>query len=317
MRSLHTTFLVAAVLFIVGILVGNTSLATPVHALTITFPEKGFPKVEAGTVLGETSLDKPDSTSSPVSAKPQTEGGIRNTANNTSEQREQGTKATRQANSEKEQAQKLQKLLQTTKPAELELKKNKDDQDVTVSLRELEKRKGSSGSEDNKGTFEKREVGITQDSWQPKEGIPNKADEHVDSVEVKLRKDLEVKSTQEGLDVKNSAIKASTTLPVQINTNTKELSVVTPNGTKVVRTLPDEAVLAIQNSGLNGQVVGEVKLEAQGNDLVYKVKKEQYKKMFGLMPVTIKQDVQVSATTGEVTTTQQSITDRIFNFFSF
>ena len=84
-----------------------------------------------------------------------------------------------------------------------------------------------------------------------------------------------------------------------------------------MRTLPDEAVLAIQNSGLNGQVVGEVKLEAQGNDLVYKVKKEQYKKMFGLMPVTIKQDVQVSATTGEVTTTQQSITDRIFNFFSF
>ncbi|MEK7458491.1 MAG: hypothetical protein AAB612_03380, partial [Patescibacteria group bacterium] len=62
MRSLHTTFLVAAVLFIVGILVGNTSLATPVHALTITFPEKGFPKVEAGTVLGETSLDKPNST---------------------------------------------------------------------------------------------------------------------------------------------------------------------------------------------------------------------------------------------------------------
>ena len=170
MRSLHTTFLVAAVLFIVGILVGNTSLATPVHALPL-LSRKGFPKVEAGTVLGETSLDKPDSTSSPVSAKPQTEGGIRNTANNTSEQREQGTKATRQANSEKEQAQKLQKLLQTTKPAELELKKNKDDQDVTVSLRELEKRKGSSGSEDNKGTFEKREVGITQDSWQPKEDI--------------------------------------------------------------------------------------------------------------------------------------------------
>ncbi len=300
MRSPHTAFLVGAVLFIVGILVGSTSLAMPAQALTITFPEKGFPKVEAGSVLGETS----------------TESESRNTSNVPPKQREESMKTVRKENSEKEQAQKLQRLFQTTKPIELELKKNKDDQDVSVSLRELEKRKGSSGSESEK-TFEKREMGVTRDSWQPKEGIPNKADERVDSVEVKLRKDLEIKSTQGGLDVKNNAIKASTTLPVQINTDTKELSVVTPNGTKVVKTLPDEAVVAIQNSGLNGQVVGEVKLETQGNDLVYKVRKEQYKKMFGFMPVTIKQDVQVSATTGEVTTTQQSITDRIFNFFSF
>ena len=149
-----------------------------------------------------------------------------------------------------------------------------------------------------------------------RKAFPNKADEHVDSVEVKLRKDLEVKSTQEGLDVKNSAIKAVQPYLFKY-IRTRRAFCRYSNGTKVVRTLPDEAVLAIQNSGLNGQVVGEVKLEAQGNDLVYKVKKEQYKKMFGLMPVTIKQDVQVSATTGEVTTTQQSITDRIFNFFSF
>lgn len=303
MRLPHTTFLVGAVLFIVGVLVGSTSLAAPAHALTITFPEKGFPKVEAGTVLGETSSGRPESES-------------RNTTNLPSKQREESMKTVQKENSEKEQAQKFQRLLQTTKPTELELKKNTDDQDVTVSLREPEKRKESSGSED-KGIFEKREVNVSQDSRQSKEGIPNKGDEHVDNVEVKLRKDLEVKSTKEGLEISNSERKASTTLPVHINTNTKELSVVTPNGTKVVKTLPDEAVAAIQNSGFNGQVVGEVTLETHGEDLVYKVRKEQSKKMFGMLPVTIRQDVQVSATTGEVTASQQSITDRFFNFFSF
>ena len=269
MRLSHRLFLVVAVVFIVG----STSAATPAQALTITFPEKGFPKVEDGMVLGETT-----------------------TTASTFGQREESMKATKQENPEKEQAQKLHQLLQTTKPMGLELRKNKDDQDVTVNLRELEKRK---------------------ESWQTKAGSPNKGEEQVDTVEVKLKENLEIRSAKEGLEVKSSAIKANSMLPIQINTSTKELSVVTPHGVKVVKTLPDTAVAAVQNAGFNGQVVGEVKLETRGEDLVYTMRKEQNKKMFGMIPVTFKQDVRVSATTGEVTATQQSITDRFFNFFSF
>jgi len=56
---------------------------------------------------------------------------------------------------------------------------------------------------------------------------------------------------------------------------------------------------------------------ARGDDVVYNVETERSERMFGLLPVLIRRNVEVSAVTGQVTSSQQSFTQRLMDLFSF
>ena len=134
---------------------------------------------------------------------------------------------------------------------------------------------------------------------------------------MRLENRAEIRNTERGFEIKSGETRVETALPIQINPETRQLSVVTPQGTKTVTTLPDEAVNTIQSLNTKERAVGGASLETRGDDVVYNVETERSERMFGLLPVLIRRNVEVSAVTGQVTSSQQSFTQRLMDLFSF
>ena len=79
----------------------------------------------------------------------------------------------------------------------------------------------------------------------------------------------------------------------------------------------DEAKNTVESSGFANQVVGEIKLQQEGDDVVFRMNTIHNKRMFGFLPVQVNSAVDVSATTGQITNTTQSLGQRLLDLFSF
>lgn len=115
---------------------------------------------------------------------------------------------------------------------------------------------------------------------------------------------------------------AESEFPVSVNKTTRELTITTPQGTKVVAILPDAAVenMLGQNVidrvlGANGQLV-EVKIDANGN-MFYEVSGIKDEKLLGLFVVAIPKTVDISTQTGNVTNVSQSFFSQLLDSLSF
>lgn len=291
----------------------------PSYALTIILQGDVRPTVEHGQVLGETDSDD-----------------AQETLELSEEQRSMQKKKTEErARIEKEQAERVQKILNNRRPMEIELRKTQGEQQTKLMLREYEQR-GSSDSSvkqtprpENGYTVPLTAVRRAELSLENQESVSSSGkqeeaktlrsttEEHVDSIELRVRDGVRVSNAPDGFVLESNSVTAKTTLPVQVDVATRQLFVVTPQGTKTITTLPEEVISTVEGSGFSGKVNGEVQLEAKGEDVVYKVQAQRQKRMFGFLPITVTQDLEVSAVTGAVVATQQSLPDRILNFFSF
>lgn len=182
------------------------------------------------------------------------------------------------------------------------------------------------------------------------------SDQEADDFQVVVEEDSEseeasrssyrLKRSGNRLTVAQARFAAKTNYPLSVNSETNELIVSTPAGTRTVTVLPDEAITNMLSRGVLDTVdeatdSGEVdegdeatdsatpsasldgdtpELELTTNqegELVYQVEGVKTKRLLGLLPVGIRKQVQISAETGEVVSEQpQGFWARFINAFS-
>lgn len=145
-------------------------------------------------------------------------------------------------------------------------------------------------------------------------------------------KDVEVSTASaNGFAIRSAGVQAETNFPLSIDPTTKSLAVTTPNGTKVVTTLPNQAVA---NALLNGHLSSVlstadqttpsassasnmISLTELNNQPVYAVQGVLSKNLLGIFPVAFRKTVYVSAQDGSVVQVQQSLLNQILQALSF
>jgi len=155
-----------------------------------------------------------------------------------------------------------------------------------------------------------------------------------DEIVVEERADLlRIRALQSKAIIERLNVQALTDLPLSVDLSTNILTVTTPAGEKQVTVLPDQAVQNMLAANVidrlggqalveevrqgNIQTLGQViELGLHNNVLVYQVQGIKEHRFLGFFPVTTDVTVSVSAETGEVVDTDQSVGDRIIDFFS-
>ncbi len=127
---------------------------------------------------------------------------------------------------------------------------------------------------------------------------------------------------------------AITNFPLSIDLATNTLMVNTPAGQKTVTVLPDQAIqnLIAANvvNRLGGQAIIDEELNKNLTSVsqlitlgerngvpIYEINGISDQKLLGFIPITIEKEIEVSAITGEVVSSQTSLSDKILDFLSF
>lgn len=123
----------------------------------------------------------------------------------------------------------------------------------------------------------------------------------------------------------NKRVGALSNFPISIDPTTRQLTVTTPAGSKVVAVLPQKAIDNMLAAKVMTDVVGEkvdnelasipslVKLEEKNGILVYKVKGTKTHKLLGFIPIKTGVEAFVSAENGQVVESTDSLLGRILN----
>ncbi len=123
----------------------------------------------------------------------------------------------------------------------------------------------------------------------------------------------------------NKRVGALSSFPLSVNPKTKELTVTTPAGVKVVTVLPQKAVDNMLAAHVMDDVISEkgnnslasvpnlVKLETKNGVLGYQIKGTKTHKLLGIIPIKTGVDTFVSAENGQVAESSQSLLGRILN----
>lgn len=117
---------------------------------------------------------------------------------------------------------------------------------------------------------------------------------------------------QEGVNVQ---IQGKT--PLSVNPTTKELSVTTPAGVKMLTTLPAQAVQNLVSGGIiSTQSAVQLTTDTSGNP-IYEINGVKYERLLGLFTVAIDKTGQVSAQNGQVLAVNQSFLSKLLDYLSF
>ncbi len=139
-------------------------------------------------------------------------------------------------------------------------------------------------------------------------------------------------TTNNQLALTSNRVAAITGYPLSINVETKQLTITTPQGQRVVTVLPDEAVANLLATGLINQVEstltdtdiqgelgalsGVVGIDIRDGEIVYKIDGVKTHRLLGLIPVDTQTTAFVSADTGTVVAQERSILANIIDFLS-
>ena len=121
------------------------------------------------------------------------------------------------------------------------------------------------------------------------------------------------------LEVEHGGVKAKTEFPLSVDPVTKQLTVTTPGGVKNVSVLPEKALSVISELGLvdSATNASKLKMKFENGQLVYKIEGTKKKKLFGIIPFTVKQDAVVSAETGAmISKSELTFFEKIMSAFS-
>lgn len=150
--------------------------------------------------------------------------------------------------------------------------------------------------------------------------------EAVKEVETELEKEgVKIATAPGQIALVNKRVGALSTFPLSVNPTTRQLTVTTPAGSKVVAVLPEKAINNMLAAHIMDDVVSEkvnnslasvpelVKLEIKNGVLGYQVKGTKTHKLLGLIPIKTAVATFVSAENGQVVETSQSLLGRILN----
>lgn len=169
--------------------------------------------------------------------------------------------------------------------------------------------------------------------------------------------DFQIKTRKDKFSIEKSGIRARTHFPLSVNSETNELTVTTPAGTKTVTVLPNSAVENMLRVGFLDVVLGEegegegeatpgpteiegeeggeatpssteieegiaeeeetIDLAEEDGQLVYKIRGVKKKRFLGLFYINVPRTAVVSAETGELVLIDQTFLAKVLDFASF
>ncbi len=169
--------------------------------------------------------------------------------------------------------------------------------------------------------LEEKETPEAVETPEPKE-TPEPAEvEKEQEVEVKDstgESKIKIRSGKNKFEFQQEGVKFSveSDSPLSVNPTTKELTVTTPAGSKVVAVLPRQAVDNMLAAGIVTSTSGvDLKTESDGS-LSYNIDGTKNEKLLGIFDVAIPKNLIVSAQTGQVLTVNQSTFSKILDFLS-
>lgn len=151
-------------------------------------------------------------------------------------------------------------------------------------------------------------------------------DEAIDQIEAELEEeDIKIATAPGQIAIVHKRVGALSNFPISIDPTTRQLTVTTPAGAKVVAVLPQKAIDNMLAAKVMTDVVGEkvanelasipslVKLEEKNGILVYKVKGTKTHRLLGFIPIKTGVEAFVSAENGQVVESTDSLLGRILN----
>lgn len=114
-------------------------------------------------------------------------------------------------------------------------------------------------------------------------------------------------------------IRANVDMSLSINPSTNILTVDTPSGPMRVSIMPDDAVGIIRQLKVAdpNKIPSDVTLMSKNNQLQYKISATKLQKLFWVIPITIPQEVYVSADTGGLIAIQRTGVYSFISLFTF
>lgn len=172
-----------------------------------------------------------------------------------------------------------------------------------------------SGHDGSGSESESSETPEPQETPEPKEFEQENEVEVMDGTE---KTKVKIRSGENKFEFEQEGAKFSvkSNFPLTVNPTTRELTVTTPAGSKVVTILPQQAVSNMLASGvITATNSVDLKTESDGK-LSYNIDGEKSKKLLGVFEVAVPKKLVVSAETGQVLIVNQSIFSRILDFLS-
>ncbi len=123
------------------------------------------------------------------------------------------------------------------------------------------------------------------------------------AVKVKLNgKELELQAENDHINLKLGNIEAETRFPLTIDQATGQLMVITPNGPRPIRVLPDQASQVAQSAGVQNKIDKlEILSSTSGTDsVVIKLTGAKTGSILGLIPINQPVETEVGAQTGQI-----------------
>lgn len=139
------------------------------------------------------------------------------------------------------------------------------------------------------------------------------------------RPDVKIASSNGQLAIVNKDTGALSRFPLTIDPLTRQLTVTTPAGSRIVTVLPEKAIANMLASHVMDDVISEkvnnelasvprlVALETKNGVLGYRVRGVKKHKFLGFIPIKTSVEAFVSAENGQVVDTQTSLFGRILN----
>lgn len=126
-----------------------------------------------------------------------------------------------------------------------------------------------------------------------------------------------IEATPSGFAIKQRGVTAETSFPIKINSSENKLTIETPTGTKLLSTLPYEAVRLLTNSNLVSEVPnGEVTIvEKEQGEINYEINGKKYITLFKVLSFEVPIKAEVSATSGNVVNLDQPVWYAVIGYF--
>jgi len=168
---------------------------------------------------------------------------------------------------------------------------------------------------------EKNETPEPEETQEPEETPEPEEFEEENEVEVKdgtNKSKIKIRSGKNKFEFQQDGAKFSveSDFPLSVNPATRELTVTTPAGSRVIAVLPEQAIDNMLASGIVTTTTGvDLKTESDGS-LSYNIDGVKDKKLLGVFDVAVPKNLIVSAETGQVLTVNQSTFSKILDFLS-